>query len=101
VARHLFIVSREQPGLFSYLKREFASEPEVTVILDRRQAERRSEQEPEAAVADRRQGDRRLQAEIMGQLATLGYAFVRLAPTVVEGRVTSASLEGVTRATKL
>ena len=82
MARHLFIVSREQPGLFSYLAREFANEPEVTVILDRRRGERRSGQEPETELANRRQGDRRLQAEIVTQLATLGYAFVRLASPV-------------------
>jgi hypothetical protein len=100
VPQHLFIVSRQQPGLFSYLSREFSGEPEVTVILDRRQGERRgsdpqtseartSEEatagqeqanEPQdQAAANRRQADRRLQAEIMAQLSTLGYAFVRLA----------------------
>jgi hypothetical protein len=77
VARHLFIVDREQPGLFSYLAREFSAEPDVTVILDRRQGERRTEQCQKPS-SDRRQSDRRLKAEIGGQLSTLGYAFVRL-----------------------
>jgi hypothetical protein len=77
VAQHLFIVDREQPDLFSYLAREFSAEPDVTVILDRRQRERRADrcQQPSS---DRRQADRRLKVEIGKQLSTLGYAFVRL-----------------------
>jgi hypothetical protein len=79
VPRHLFIVSRQQPDLFSYLSREFSAEPEVTVILDRRQGERRARPAPELAPVNRRQTDRRLKVELVTQLATLGYAFVRLA----------------------
>ena len=79
MAQHLFIVARQSPDLFSYLSREFSSEPDVTVILDRRQAERRRTSERRAAGrSDRRQTDRRLKAEIASQLSTLGYAFVRL-----------------------
>jgi hypothetical protein len=78
VAQHLFIVSRQQPGLFSYLAREFSGEPEVTVILDRRQGERRANGRSEGAKMNRRHGDRRLKTDMLGQLATLGYAFVRL-----------------------
>lgn len=79
MAKHLFIVSRDEPGLFSYLSREFSEEPEVTVILDRRQGERRAGQPPESPETNRRQTDRRMKAEIVAQLATVGYAFVRLA----------------------
>jgi hypothetical protein len=51
----------------------------VTVILDRRRGERRSPSERTTSeTAERRQRDRRLKAEIKRQLATLGYAFVRL-----------------------
>jgi hypothetical protein len=78
VAHHLFIVSRHEPGLFSYLSREFAGEPGITVIFDRRQSERRAGQESGPDTADRRQGDRRLRSELGDQLSTLGYAFVRL-----------------------
>jgi hypothetical protein len=79
VAHHLFIVSRQSPDLFAYLSREFSAEPDVTVILDRRQNDRRQISERRAAGrSDRRQGDRRIKAEISTQLATLGYAFVRL-----------------------
>ena len=75
--RHLFIVDRQQPDLFSYLAREFSAEPDVTVILDRRQGERRTGR-GQMTSSDRRQTDRRLKAEIAGELSTLGYAFVRL-----------------------
>src|SRR5438093_356055 len=34
--RHLFLISRDQPGLWDYLRREFSSEENVEVILDRR-----------------------------------------------------------------
>jgi hypothetical protein len=77
VPRHLFIVDRQQTDLFSYLAREFSAEPDVTVMLDRRQGERRTSRRP-VTPAERRQNDRRLKAEITGQLSTLGYAFVRL-----------------------
>jgi hypothetical protein len=78
VPRHLFIVSRQSPDLFAYLAREFSSEPDVTVILDRRQGQRRQVGESAGGKSDRRQNDRRIRAEISRQLATLGYAFVRL-----------------------
>lgn len=101
MAQHLFIVSRQQPDLYSYLSREFSAEPDVTVIVDRRQGERRARQpRPEAvetrrqslsdaaenrpqslsdAAENRRQRERRLKAELESNLSTLGYAFVRLA----------------------
>jgi hypothetical protein len=80
VAQHLFIVSRQQPDLFSYLSREFSAEAEVTVIVDRRQGQRRAYGE-RAANEERpaNENDRRRKAELGGQLSTLGYAFVRLA----------------------
>jgi hypothetical protein len=77
VPQHLFIVDRKQPNLFSYLAREFSGEPEVTVILDRRLGERRRSPRPGASAA-RRQSDRRSKRESLSQLATLGYAFVRV-----------------------
>ena len=109
MAKHLFIVSRQQPDLFFYLSREFSAESDVTVIVDRRQGQRRANEQRAAkearaaneeravneeraanegravngdralARANRRQSDRRRKAELVGQLSTLGYAFVRLA----------------------
>jgi hypothetical protein len=75
-------VSRHEPGLFSYLSREFAGEPGVTVIFDRRQGERRAGREQESATdkapVERRQAERRLRSEFGDKLSALGYAFVRL-----------------------
>ena len=82
--RHLFIVSRDQPALFAYLSREFAGEPEVTVILDRRQGERPSPEGAQPADGDQRQTERRAAPGLVRQLSTLGYAFVRLAPPVTQ-----------------
>jgi hypothetical protein len=79
MARHLFIVSRLQPDLFAYLAREFASEADVTVLLDRRHAERRRHPHGGGPPADeRRHGQRRAPSDVKTQLASLGYAFVRL-----------------------
>jgi hypothetical protein len=77
VPRHLFIVDRQQLDLFSYLSREFSAEPEVTVMLDRRQGERRRSR-PRADASERRRAERRARAEVGGDLSTLGYAFVRI-----------------------
>ena len=74
---HLFIVSRQAPDLFTYLAREFSSEPDVTVIIDRRQGERR-ENGSARDRSERRQIERRVKAEVGTQLSSLGYAFVRL-----------------------
>ena len=79
MSQHLFIVSRHQPELYSYLSKEFSAEPDVRVILDRREGERRRQADRAAAeLSDRRQSDRRDNVEVGGQLSTLGYAFVRL-----------------------
>jgi hypothetical protein len=75
---HLFIVSRQQPDLYRYLAREFSTESDVEVILDRRHGERRARREGAATQGERRRSDRRSQADLAGQLNTLGYAFVRL-----------------------
>jgi hypothetical protein len=79
VSQHLFIVSRQQPELYSYLAQEFSGEADVRVILDRRQGERRQLRAgPAVGANDRRHSDRRGGSDIAGQLSTLGYAFIRL-----------------------
>jgi hypothetical protein len=81
---HLFIVAREEPGLFGYLAREFADETDVIVILDRRRGqERRSNGagSPRALPPDgteRRRSDRRRDGEVVQALRTLGYAIVQV-----------------------
>jgi hypothetical protein len=76
---HLFIVSRLQPDLYRYLAREFSAESDVQVILDRRYRDRRTlAHQPSGSNHERRASDRRQRREVVGQLNTLGYAFVRL-----------------------
>ena len=76
---HLFIVSRQQPDLYRYLAREFSTEADVEVILDRRYGERRARDDrPAKPQGERRRSHRRNHADLAGQLNTLGYAFVRL-----------------------
>jgi hypothetical protein len=77
VVAHLFIVARSESELYTYLAREFASEEDVRVIVDRRRSERRSGGRDTPDV-ERRRRDRRAQSEVAGQLSSLGYAFVRL-----------------------
>ena len=80
IVDHLFIVSRQQLDLYRYLSREFSTEADVQVILDRRYGERRIHGERRSTPrGDRRDTDRRGQSEIGSQINTLGYAFVRLA----------------------
>jgi len=80
VGDHLFIVSRQQLDLYRYLSREFSTEVDVQVILDRRYGERRIHDERRSATrGDRRATDRRGPSENGTQINTLGYAFVRLA----------------------
>ena len=79
MSQHLFIVSRQQRALYSYLTREFSGEPDVRVILDRRQGERRQPERVMTEGVDRRHAERRGDSEVGDQLSSLGYAFVRLA----------------------
>ena len=76
---HLFIVSREQLDLYRYLSREFSSEADVRVILDRRYGERRAGDALRAPRGERRRAERRARQDVRDQITTLGYAFVRLA----------------------
>ncbi len=80
MSQHLFIVSRQQLALYSYLTREFSSEPDVQVILDRRRGERRRQSDTLTTDGgDRRHAQRRGESEVGDQLSSLGYAFVRVA----------------------
>lgn len=73
MSRLLFIVSREEPRLYHYVRAAFASTEAVEVILDRRYGERRRSARP--VDVDRRQGERR--ATDVGQsLRHLGWATV-------------------------
>jgi hypothetical protein len=79
VPEHLFIVARSQVDLYRYLSREFSTEADVQVIVDRRHGERRlSGERREMPRGDRRRAQRRVHKDVSTQINTLGYAFVRL-----------------------
>jgi hypothetical protein len=73
MARLVFIVSRERPELAQTLRREFADNNDVDVIVDRRIADR----PPGSAVADGAvvPADRR-QERIDERLRSLGWAII-------------------------
>lgn len=75
-----YIVSRHESQLYAELRRSFADEPDIEVLVDRRRAERR--QTEAVAAIDRRAGDRR-QRDISQALNGLGWALV---PTVRHDR---------------
>jgi hypothetical protein len=69
----LFVVARSKPALYDDLKRELGPRP-VTVILDRREGERRQRLQPDAP--ERRARDRRRQAAFDEKLRARGFAVV-------------------------
>jgi hypothetical protein len=75
MGRYLFVVTRDHVSLRDYLAAEFAQEPEVHVILDRREQERRRGEEG-LATPERRSGERRRARA--GALGPSGFAFVRV-----------------------
>ena len=73
--RHLFVVARDHPQVFEYLKRAFAGSETLQVVLDRRAGDRRRQRL--ARLPERRRADRRRQ-DLDGQLRALGWAVVLL-----------------------
>lgn len=72
--RYLLIVVRDRPDLWDMLRRRFAGDPEVRVILDRRQRERR--QRVQVQELDRRRADRRRRLSTDKQIRDTGFAIV-------------------------
>jgi hypothetical protein len=79
VPKELIIVARDQPELYESLKREFARDIDVTVVIDRRVGERRASTAP--TEAERRDQDRRSYQEA-SELKSRG--FVRVLAGAVE-----------------
>ena len=79
MARFLFIVARQLPRVYEHLCQQFAGEPNVEIIFDRRKSDRRQPEAAETPATERRHGERRRNAEVDEQLRVMGYAFVRLA----------------------
>lgn len=76
MARLLYIVARDKPGLHGYLQRAFADEPEVQILFDRRQGADRRQQSVQPYEPEQRRGDRRRQPGIAESLRSLGYAMI-------------------------
>jgi len=82
----LFVVSPAALDQYEYLKRAFANDKRVRVILDRRSGERRKA--PSARDAERRRADRRSRSMIDDQLRRQGWAMVRVELSVAtENRI--------------
>lgn len=76
MGRTLFIVSRQHPDLYAYLRERFASDTAVEVILDRRLGQRR--QRDALSGVDRRLGDRRTRPEVENELKTRSHAIITI-----------------------
>ncbi len=74
-ATDLLIVARDQPGLYVYLRHDFAEDADVRVIMNRRVRERR--RQPMSVADERRRTDRRASPELAAKLASIGFAIVR------------------------
>lgn len=73
-ARPLLIVARDQRQLCRTLQRAYRDTDEVTILLDRRQGERRRARQPVAR--ERRHGDRRRRPAITDELRLQHYVLV-------------------------
>ncbi|HXG05685.1 MAG TPA: hypothetical protein VNO23_19995 [Candidatus Binatia bacterium] len=82
--RQILLVARDRERLFEYLKRAFAGNDTVQVLLDRRVGERRRSA-PEGRLPERRRSDRRRQ-DVSSQLRGLGWAVVSVDPAAVKRR---------------
>ncbi len=76
VRKLVFIVATDHKALFESLRRTFAADDAVDVIMDRRVAERRRASPTDGP--DRRRQDRRSAKEIQRRLKARGYAVVTI-----------------------
>jgi len=76
-AKILFVVKRDRIDLYEQLKRSFADEATVEIVLDRRHAERRRGSTPPRV--DRRHAERRVRT-ISRTLQSNAFAVVRRLP---------------------
>lgn len=74
--RFLFIVSRGNTKLASYLQNHFTGDTTVRVVVDRRHGERR--QRSADVAADRRRADRRTRPHVDKELRLTSFAIVTL-----------------------
>jgi hypothetical protein len=92
--RDLYIVAADRKDLYKVLRKQFADNENVEVILDRRRGERRAA--PGGAKREKRKSDRR-RSEEAHLLRTLGVILVaarRRNPEAAEGTKKPASRRG-------
>lgn len=76
MGRTMYIVARDHPELFAYLRDRFSCDGTVEVILDRRFAQRR--QRSTSHTPERRRADRRTHPEVDQELEIRAHAIVTL-----------------------
>lgn len=76
MGRTMYIVARDHPELFAYLRDRFSCDGRVEVILDRRVAQRR--QGNTSHTPERRRADRRTRPEIDEELQIRAHAIITL-----------------------
>ncbi len=76
VQRLLFIVARDRRDFYDSLRRTFAGDDTVQVMLERRVADRRGARARSAGGGERRSQERRARREVERQIAARGYAVV-------------------------
>jgi len=74
--RFLFIVSRSNTKLASYLQNHFSGDATVQVVVDRRHGERR--QQSTDVATERRRADRRARPHVDKELRLTSFAIVTL-----------------------
>jgi len=79
MGRTVYVVARDHPELYAYLRDRFTAEgegDEVEVVLDRRHAARRQRDVPGAP--DRRRAERRLHPHVDTELQFRSHAIITL-----------------------
>jgi hypothetical protein len=74
LGRLVFVVSRQQPDRYDFLKRAFSDEETVEIVLDRRCGQRR--RQSVASDTERRRSDRRTM-DRNGEIDRLGWTLIR------------------------
>lgn len=77
MGRTMYIVARDHPELFAYLRDRFSCDGTVEVILDRRFAQRRQGNAPPHS-PERRRADRRRHPEVDEELQIRAHAIITL-----------------------
>jgi len=79
MARHLFLIARQDARLYEYLVERFRDDRNVAIILDRRHGDRRGRAHDSGhAGGDRRRGDRRTRRELDLELQIRSHVILTL-----------------------